>query len=60
VPDKPEIMVRRARLVATKAINEAAKIALNQDVARSTRTRASYKHKADALDRVARILTGKE
>ena len=56
----PEQRVRKARKVANDAINEAAIIASDVAQNRSTRTRLSYKIKAEALDRVARILAGKE
>lgn len=56
----PESKVRRARSVATKAINAAAIVASDPERNRSSRTRESYKIKADALDQVGRILSGKE
>lgn len=56
----PESLIRRARRVATTAINQAAQIAADEEVNRSTRTRAAFKLKAEALDQVARILAGKE
>jgi hypothetical protein len=52
--------VRRARQIASQAINEAAQQAADQSVNRSTRTRTAYKTQADALQRVARVLSGKE
>jgi hypothetical protein len=55
-----EQIVRSARQVATRAINDAAVLAADASKNRSTRSRSAYKHKADALDRVARILSGKE
>lgn len=55
----PEQKVRRAKTIATKAINKAAQ-EIAQDGSRSTRTRAAYKIKAEALDRIALVLTGKE
>ncbi len=56
----PEQRVRKARKVATDAINHAAIVQANPVLARSTRSRAAFKHKAAALDQVARILSGKE
>lgn len=56
----PEKKVRDAKRVATQAINKAAIVAADESVNRSTRSRASYKIKADALDEVARILAGKK
>lgn len=55
-----EVRVRNAKRVATQAIATAAEVASDMRVNRSTRTRTSYKLKAEALDRVARILAGKE
>ena len=55
-----EQRVRKAKRVATAAINQAANEAADVTQSRSTRTRSSYKIKAEALDRVARILAGKE
>ena len=52
--------VRSARTVATQAIKRAAEVAVDLKKNRSSRTRESYKIKADALDRVGRILGGKE
>lgn len=51
---------RRAKKVANDAIARAEAVAADLSQNRSTRTRTSYKVKADALDRVARILAGKE
>jgi hypothetical protein len=56
----PEQTVRRARTVATQAINRAASEQGDQTKQRSTRTRGAYKIKAEGLDHVARILSGKE
>lgn len=50
----------RARRVALDAIAQGAAIHANPRISRSTRTRSAYKHKATALDQVARILCGKE
>lgn len=58
-PATPEVKLRNARRVATQAINNAAVVAADESVNRSTRTRSAYKIKADALDQVARILAGK-
>jgi hypothetical protein len=55
----PEQRVRKARSIATKAINIAAQ-AKAATGSRSTNSRAAYKIKADALDHVARVLSGKE
>ena len=52
--------IREIGRVVKQAINEGAIVASDLKVNRSTRTRASYKVKADALDRVGRILGGKE
>jgi hypothetical protein len=52
--------VQRARRVAAAAVNEGAVIATDLRVNRSTRTRSAYKVKAEALDKVLRILAGKE
>lgn len=54
-----EERVKKAKKVATQAINEAAKAATQPGKSRSTATRTSYKIKADALDEVARILKGR-
>jgi ornithine carbamoyltransferase len=56
----PDDKVKKAKQVSTQAINKAAAVAADIARNRSTRTRSSYKIKADALDRVARILSGKE
>jgi hypothetical protein len=56
----PENKVRRAKQAATHAINAAAVVAADSRQNRSTRTRGAYKLKADGLDLVARILSGKE
>lgn len=56
----PEARRRNALKVATQAINDAALVQADTGVNRSTRTRAAYKVKADALEQVARILAGKE
>lgn len=56
----PDQKVTASKRVATQAINKAAIVASDQERNRSTRTRESYKIKADALDKVARILGDKE
>jgi hypothetical protein len=56
----PEQRVRKARKVALDAIAHAQVIRSNPELTRATRTRASYKWKADALDKVALILQGKD
>jgi hypothetical protein len=58
-PPSPEKRVRDAKRIATRAIEEAAEVAADPTANRSTRTRLSYKIKAEALDRVARVLAGK-
>jgi hypothetical protein len=60
VKKTPEQINRSARQVATKAINDAAELSADGTKNRSTRSRTAYKKKAEALDRVARILSGKE
>ncbi len=55
-----ESKVRSAKRVATQAINKAAIVAANPALTRSTRTRSSYKIRAEALDQVAQILSGKK
>ena len=52
--------ISSARRVATQAINTAALVAADAHRNRSTRTRESYKIKAEALEKVGRILSGKE
>lgn len=56
MPRSIEARVKHAKGVTTRAINRAAAVAADSGKSRSTRTRASYKIKADALDNVARIL----
>lgn len=55
-----EQRVRKARTISTQAINKAATAAADETLTRSTRSRKAYKIKADALDRVALVLAGKE
>jgi hypothetical protein len=54
----PQSRVMRARKVANDAIAHAQVVAGNEALARSTRTRAIYKVKAVALDKVLGILNG--
>jgi hypothetical protein len=56
----PEQRVRKARKVAADAIKHATVINLNPELARSTRSRAGYKVRSDALGKVLAILSGKE
>lgn len=49
-----------ARRVISEAIATAARVKTDPSASRSTATRNSYKIKAEALDRVARVLAGKE
>lgn len=58
-PATPEQKVKNAKRVATQAINKAAVIHADEAVNRSTRTRAAYKVKAEALDEVAKILAAR-
>lgn len=51
--------VINAKKVANAAIAAADRLAKDPTSSRSTRTRAGYKTKADALDRVVEILAGK-
>jgi hypothetical protein len=51
--------VREAKRIANNAISAATLIATDDTVNRSTRTRAAYKVKAQALDQVVRVLEGK-
>lgn len=55
----PITRVKYARRIANQAINEAAIVASDLTINRSTRTRQAYKVKAEALDKVALVLAGK-
>jgi hypothetical protein len=59
VPATPEQKIKRAKTVATKAINDAAVLVSDRSRSRSTTTRAAFKLKAEALEQVALILAGK-
>lgn len=60
VTTTPEQRVKKARKIGLDAIKAAAVITADPTKARSTATRTSYKIKAEALDRVLRVLAGKE
>jgi hypothetical protein len=55
----PEARVRQARTLAREAIARAQRVAAEPSAARSTRTRASYKIRSDALEQVLRVLEGR-
>jgi hypothetical protein len=59
-PSTPEQRVRKAKKVASDAIEHARVINANPQLQRSTRSRAAYKYRSEALARVHGILAGKE
>jgi hypothetical protein len=56
----PRARVTNARRVALAAQQEAKRLLADETQNRSTRTRASYKVQAEALDRVEAILDGRD
>lgn len=56
----PAKIVTKAKRLATQAINKAAVVKGDTTRNRSTTTREVYKIKADALDQIALVLTGKD